>query len=489
MISKTVDYDVAVDASRNQYRSWKKGKDRLLNEVWPVVTPSFQLNPGDKVFTIGSCFARNIEEHLQKLGFRIPMLDFSVPREECSGRPNGILNKYTPAAIFQEIDWAKSIFIRGRKIAETDSRAFLYECDDGMCVDTNLVGLRPGTRERFFQRRSEIYDIFKEIFSADCVVITPGLIEAWFDREKGVYIQECPVGKHFAAHASRFGFERLTYEQSHRFIQDSIDAIRDINKHAKFLITTSPVPLSRTFTDDDVILANMYSKSILRAVAGDISGSNEFVDYFPSYESVVMTKSWTVWQDDLVHVSDVFVGKIVARLVDIYCAGVEDAQKLFQQSYVHLKAGAVEKALEFARQAVEKSPESGELRKHFGKLLARNGDVKEAQAQFAKGIALEPGDPELYYQLSDALARQERLEEAIEAAHRCTEIAPNNEEFHRHVGYLLARRRKLGRAAIHLALAAGQRRLKRTKRGRLKRFLRFSLPLLQKMSRLNHSHT
>src|SRR5712692_7207094 len=299
---ETIDFEVALDSTRNKYRSWEKSRDRLLGDVWPEVTPSFQIHPGAKIFTIGSCFARNIEEHLQMLGFRIPTLDFAVPREEYRGTPVAFLNRYTPAAIFQEIQWARSILLRGGRITEADSEPFLYECADGLCIDTNLARFQPVSRERFFRGRSQIYDTFKEAFSADCVVITLGLIEAWFDREKGVYIQECPVGKYFVQNASRFGFERLTYPKCLTFVQNSIDAIRDINKDAKFLITTSPVPLVRTFSNDDVVVANTYSKSVLRAVAGDIAASNRHVDYFPSYESVTLTKSWDVWGKNLIHV-------------------------------------------------------------------------------------------------------------------------------------------------------------------------------------------
>jgi hypothetical protein len=82
MISKTIDYDVALKTARNHYNSWRRSRDRLLNEVWPAVNPSFQLQSGAKVFTIGSCVARNIERNLHKLGFHVPTLAFSVPREE-----------------------------------------------------------------------------------------------------------------------------------------------------------------------------------------------------------------------------------------------------------------------------------------------------------------------------------------------------------------------------------------------------------------------
>ncbi len=81
-MGQLIDCETALDPQRNKYATWKKAKDRLIDEVWPILTPSFQLRPRTKVFTIGSCFARNIEEHLHRLGFRIPMLDFRVPQEE-----------------------------------------------------------------------------------------------------------------------------------------------------------------------------------------------------------------------------------------------------------------------------------------------------------------------------------------------------------------------------------------------------------------------
>jgi tetratricopeptide (TPR) repeat protein len=488
MSPKMVDYSVATDSGRNPYNLWRRAKDRLLNEVWPEPTPNFQLQPGAKVFTIGSCFARNIERHLQKLGFIVPTLAFSVPpREESIG--NGILNKYTPATIFQEIHWAKSIFVKGGEIVEEDSEDFRYECQDGQCIDTNLHGFVPVTRERFFQRRGQVYDTYKEMFSADCVVITLGLIEAWFDREKNVYIQRCPKEKYFLRDRARFAFHRLSYPECHEFVQGSIDAIRAINKDAKFLITTSPVALERTFTDEDVIVAHMHSKSVLRAVAGEIAASNRHVDYFPSYESAVLTKSWAVWNDDLIHVADAFVGKIVARLVDKYCSGVDEACKLFQQSYIDFKSDSVDKALEFARLAAEKSHDNPDIFKHLGDVLARQGDLQQAEEQFRKGLSLRPRNAAPHFQLSDVLARQGRLEEAIVEAQRCIELAPDNEKFRRHLAQLWAQKRKLGRAAIQFALAAGYRRLLRTKRGMLRRFLRLSLPLLHKASRLTYSST
>jgi len=484
-MGQLIDCETALDPKRNRYATWKKAKDRLTDEVWPILTPSFHLSPETKVFTIGSCFARNIEEHLHRLGFRIPMLDFKIPREEWGSRPSGILNKYTPPSIFQEIEWAKKIYLRNDALRESDSEAFLFECSDGLCIDSNLSGFVPVSRARFFARRREIYEIFKELFSSDCVVMTLGLIEAWFDRENGIYIQEAPIGREFAKKRARFAFECLTHEQCRSYVQKSVDAIREVNKEAKFLITTSPVPLIRTFTDRDVVVANMQSKSVLRAVAGDIAEANADVDYFPSYESVNITKSWNIWSDDLMHVSDLFVAKIVSRMTDTYCSSIDVGRKQFLQSYMALKDQELDSAVELGRQAVESAPDNADSHKLLANLFMQKGDVREAEIEFEKATELDPTDAAVYFQLSQALDSQGRSMEAISAACRCTELAPDNEKYRRHLAQLWFKKRNLPKAMTQMALLAGYRRLRRTKNHSLKRVLRFILPQLRQPERVS----
>lgn len=52
------------------------------------------------------------------------------------------------------------------------------------------------------------------------------------------------------------------------------------------LLTVSPVPLTATATDNHILPAAIYSKSVLRAVAGDMAEDNDDVFYFPSYEII-----------------------------------------------------------------------------------------------------------------------------------------------------------------------------------------------------------
>ena len=48
--------------------------------LFPEVRPRFTFEDGCRIFTIGSCFARNIEQHLT--GYDLPTLRFSAPKAE-----------------------------------------------------------------------------------------------------------------------------------------------------------------------------------------------------------------------------------------------------------------------------------------------------------------------------------------------------------------------------------------------------------------------
>ena len=52
----------------------------------------------------------------------------------------------------------------------------------------------------------------------------------------------------------------------------------------------------------DVVVANTYGKSLLRAVAQEWAAAHANVDYFPSYEIVQNSERAAVWECDLRHV-------------------------------------------------------------------------------------------------------------------------------------------------------------------------------------------
>lgn len=370
----------------NANADWSDAGPRLAPQVWPAFSPRFVVPAAGSVFTIGSCFARNIEEHVARLGFRVPTLDFTVPEaERAGGRGNAVLNKYTPAAIRQEFEWTRRVLEAGGTVTADHVAPLAYTCNDGSQIDLQLGGFRPVSPERLLARRQELFDVFRHAFTADCVVLTLGLVEAWIDETTGLAIQQAPVQPAFRRALARFSFRRLDFATCLAQVQAAIDTVRALNPAATFLITTSPVPLDRTFTDEDVITATMYGKSVLRAVCGEIVAANEGVDYFPSYESVMLTRDWSVFQSDRRHVSDAFVGKIVQRLVDTYFREAPAERRAAHAAYMASLAGEAADAGAL-RSLSEAAPQDVRAFVHYlNALTARPEELAAAVGRYLEG--------------------------------------------------------------------------------------------------------
>ena len=295
---------------------------RLEPSYEPALAPRFRLRPRSKIFTIGSCFARNIEEHLAPLGFDLPMLAFGVPAQEWPIRPfarrAGILNKYTPPSMLQEVMHALAVMADPGGIDRLTDR-LLYPLENDMVIDLELGGYIPVTLARARERRRQVFDAFRHAFDEDCVVITLGLIECWFDARRHRFLQEAPNTPALRRETGRFGFKMLDHSEVLATMRELTRRLLETGNPAKrILLTLSPVPLAATFSGMDVVIANSYGKSVLRAVAQLIRDEFDQVDYFPSYEMVMLSKEAATWEHDLMHVTDPFVRRIVDTFVRNY---------------------------------------------------------------------------------------------------------------------------------------------------------------------------
>lgn len=318
-------------ADRNPLGRWALARNRLQPVCAPRVNPRFTLSEGAQVYTVGSCFARNIETYLAVLGYDVPTLSYVGQSREYGNRDNGILNRYSPAAIWQDLDWFRRVRERGGTVDMANSGHLGLETSGGW-VDLHIGGLVPVTQARFLERRQQIYDIVAASCTADCVTITLGLIEVWRDRETGLCIHGAPASRGLADHRDRFEFQVLSYRSCYDYIHDTIEFLQEHGR-CRILLTTSPVPLAQTFTGLDVIVANMQSKSQLRTVCGEIARRFDIVDYFPAYEMVQGTRDWSVFEADLIHVSRGYVARIVKALGESHL-NFSDAQQNMLSAFV-----------------------------------------------------------------------------------------------------------------------------------------------------------
>ena len=120
---------------------------------------------------------------------------------------------------------------------------------------------------------------------ADIVIVTLGLIEAWFDALTGSYLNRM----HRSTRCEKIrAASACTCCTSTRRIRSSTRPFRMLtDRGMKVLLTVSPVPLTATFSEECVVVANSFSKAILRVCAYRLATSLPGVDYFPSYEIVM----------------------------------------------------------------------------------------------------------------------------------------------------------------------------------------------------------
>jgi len=399
----------AIANSADKARSlWPSRIDanRLEPQCWPELRPKFRFEPGCRVFTIGSCFAREIERALHDLGFDIPVFNFAHQHSKLLAGAGGInvLNRYTPPSIFQELSWTRTIMDRDDVVHPYDVEPLLLDAGHDRVYDlTRPIAPEFGmTREQAFEERRLLYGLYREAFLCNVVVITLGLIECWKDTQTGLYVE---FSKGIIRSKDRFRFKRLDYVDSLDFIERAI-ALINRDHVAKILLTTSPVPLTRTFTRDDVIIANTYSKSVLRAVAGAISESRTDVDYFPSFESVMLTKSPQIWMDDLNHIEPSFVGSIMARVTESYVPDTAGNSSVLHDIYrfiglIKAREWSAAQAV-FKRIHLEEVPAGrGEFFPCAAELAAQLGDVDLVKAMAAR--TAEGLDPESQLQCAKAL--------------------------------------------------------------------------------------
>lgn len=249
--------------------------------------PRFQITT-QPIATAGSCFAQHIGRELRDMGFNFldaePAPGF-LPRKRWSEFGYGMYsarygNVYTSRQLLQLLQRALGEFLPKEPAWKKD----------GGVVDPfrPTIEAQPfaNVDEMAASREHHLRCVAKMFEATEVFVFTLGLTEGWMSRADGSMFPVCPgaAGGEFSPEAYRF--VNLAYPDVRGDMEDFIARVRQINPRMQIVLTVSPVPLMATATTQQVVVANSYSKSVLRAVAGYLQLKFPFVDYFPSYEMI-----------------------------------------------------------------------------------------------------------------------------------------------------------------------------------------------------------
>jgi hypothetical protein len=305
---------------------------RLGREFFkPFVQASFVVPSGAKFFMIGSCFARGLERALNNEGLAVLSLSkkFDEFTSVAGTKPLGASNRYNTGSVLNEFKWALDP-------ASPFPEDAIFDLNDGTSVDPHMNPAFGSTsREATLQHRKIFGEVVSEVVNADVLVLTLGLVEVWFDRKLGLVMNAAPSMHMIRSDRGRFVFGRLQYSDNLQNLNEVHKLMQAYGKPGhKIIITVSPVPLAATFTSHDVVQANSYSKSVLRAVATDFAQSHANVDYFPSYEMVLNSNFQTSWIEDKRHPQGKLGGHIMRTFVKHYVEGIDSSKIELTQQYV-----------------------------------------------------------------------------------------------------------------------------------------------------------
>jgi hypothetical protein len=274
------------------------------------VTPKFELHASDVFFCVGSCFARNIEEHLIYRGIRVESRRIAF--SDSATRANAFVNKFTPGSILNELRWSLA--------GETYPPESIVE-DDGAWRDLQLAPWASALPlADALERRRVVQEYFARIRNADVVVVTLGLVETWYDTQASVALNAAPSFWMSRRFPGRFRLVVTDYTANLAAVNAIVELItRHGAAGVRIVLTVSPVPMTQTFSADDVLVANTYSKSTLRAVAADAARERAHVQYYPAYDTItVSNRSLAYNQSDNLHVTDAAVSAVTEHFLETY---------------------------------------------------------------------------------------------------------------------------------------------------------------------------
>ncbi len=450
--------DDAFARQRNPASRWPRSPEaqaeRLMPLARPSFSPSFRLGKGELVFTVGSCFARNIEKQLMVEGYDVAVSRFTPLDDVGSAAdPDAMLNRYVVFSILNELRWALE---PGQAFPE----AAYVELRPGQWIDPHLNAMAtPAPLELVRRRRAATRDYMALAGQARVVVMTLGLAEAWFDRATGLYVNGAPPIRRTAA-AERFELHLLDYEQ----ILGALEEIWSIlSRHGHpdlcMLVTVSPVAMNTSFSGEEVLAANTYSKSVQRAAVEAFVRRHDNVDYFPSYESVVLSDRQRAWRADQAHASDEIVRLNVLRMVEAYGAKEEAAApsaaaaKAFAQAHKARRwadAGDVARARNSFAKAARLAPHEGLVLLEYGRFLMEQGEYENAAKLIKASVREGSGAYGGLAAFAQVLFLSKRYDAAFKAAHWARERQPTRPSV-LHLSALISR--KLGRREEALAFA------------------------------------
>jgi len=265
-----------------------------------IKKPARQINIGQPVLLLGSCFAEEIGTKMQERKFNAQVNPHGIlynPNIICDALSDYIENKiYNHADLFEHKELWQSFNHHGRF--------------SGKDATSCLAAIN-----------AEINEAHTLLKKANWLIVTFGSAFAYVHKKSNSIVANC----HKLPSAD---FEKVLLHKTQivSLWDKQITALKKFNPNLNILFTVSPVRYVR-----DGLIENNRSKGILLDVVHSLMEENKNCFYFPAYEIVIdELRDYRFFKEDLVHPNHLAVNYVWNKFVASFC---DDETKSFLAEY------------------------------------------------------------------------------------------------------------------------------------------------------------
>lgn len=296
------------------YQYWKSGVvDVPPGQFDPVARPKFRISERDKIVTIGSCFAQHLSKYIQNQGFNFYSLE-QLPKS-CGGLEPEVGLAQNFSALYGNVYTVRQALQLIQRSQGWRPYEHVWLKEERFFDPFRPTVFKEGfsTLESLVQERDAHLKIVDQLFrTCDIVVFTLGMTESWSSKIDGAVFPIAPGVVAGEFNEDLHLFRNFSFTEVHSDLNKFCSILKSLNPDVKVILTVSPVALNATFENQNVLVASSYSKSVLRAAAGEVQSNFDFVDYFPSFEIVANPNNHCRYlEDDLRNVTQLGVKKVM----------------------------------------------------------------------------------------------------------------------------------------------------------------------------------
>lgn len=264
----------------------------------------------------GSCFALRIAHQLQSWGYNYVIEEDDLPEDFPVDRLSETSYRMAPARM--------GTLFNVPSMRQMVERAF-GEASTEPLISRDLAGrVRDPFRTANVQESIEAYEadrrrhdaaLNRALSRCEVFILTLGLTEAWKFAHSDEFTSVSP----WKIDPTLLRRHEVTVEENVAELERLWDVYSRHKPGVKLIVSVSPVPLNKTFSQDHhVVTANAYSKATLR-VAAEAFVRNHPTDvfYLPSYE-IVTYGARNPWEPDMRHVSAEAVARVMRLFQKIF---------------------------------------------------------------------------------------------------------------------------------------------------------------------------